>query len=152
MLMDQIKTSLIAAMKEKNEVRRDILRLLLSDSDSLSIRQSKEITDELVVGCARKIIAGIDETLSLIGEKDKEKSERLKAEKTVLEEFLPKNWSKEEIEAFFLNDDSSLFEQIQNADNEGKAIGMAMKALKNASASVLGSEVKEVVKKIRESE
>ena len=72
---------------------------------------------------------------------------KVKIEAAVASELLEQ--AIEAIEAFFLNGEHPIFEQIRDAKADGAATGIAMKALKAVKAPVSGKDVSEVVKKIR---
>lgn len=152
MIIDKLKNEIKNAMKAKDNVRRDILRLLVSDTEAMAVRQKKEATDDLTINTAKKIIAGIDETLKV--SKDADRSKKLEEEKKILEEYMPKMWSLHEIESFIYwqsnKKGNDLFERITKAPNDGAAMGIAMKALKKGSANVDGKDVKKIVSQIRE--
>ena len=147
-LVEQIKTQMIAAMKGKRDVEKNILRLVMGEVQTLESRQNKSLTDENVYSIIRKLVQKNEETLELVQDDRKDK---LLAENEVLNTLLPKTLSQEEIEAWFLNHNDPLFEMIRDARAEGQAIGIAMKALKADSQDVLGDDVKAVVVKIRNS-
>ena len=88
-------------------------------------------------------------TLKVCPENDP-RYQKLSVENSILAGLLPKEWDEQTVEAFFLNHDDPIFEQIQKAAKEGQAVGVAMKALKAANAPVDSKVVAAVVKKIRE--
>lgn len=55
-----------------------------------------------------------------------------------------------EINAFFLNHDSDLWEQIQEADSEDEAEGLASDALNDEQQVYESTDLLAVVRKIRE--
>ena len=143
-LMEKLRTQRIQAMKDRNAIRKNILSVALGECELAESRQGK-IEDTQIEKIIRKIIAGNEEVLS---HKDDEK---LVKENQILEEFLPKQMTAVEVEAFLLNDESPLFEQIRDVGNDGQATGMAIKALRESGQAVDGKIVKEVVAKIRAS-
>lgn len=150
MLIERLKAQTKDAMKAGRTVERDILRLVVGEAQTLEARNNKVPSDEQVEKIIRKMIEGNQETINL--SKNEESWAKLVEENKILEEWLPKTLTQEEIEAFFLNSDGPEFEQIQNAKNDGQAMGMAMKTLKSADQKVLGDDVKAVVAKIRTAE
>jgi len=126
-----IKALIFEAMKNRDQIRANILRLLLSESEKSGASYER---------VAAKLIESNNEVLSHRAE------EKLVKENEILAEFIPKKISKDEIFSLL----SSCSDDIMNGQ-EGKAIGFAMKFFKNKSLSVSGDDVKFVVSKLRES-
>jgi uncharacterized protein YqeY len=152
-LIDQIKNQIKTCLKEGDKVQLNILRVVLGDvqkkmADGDEERRLLADTDEEVQRVIRKIMEGNTETLGLITPEDARHA-ILARENKILQEMLPQTWDAKEIEAFFLNHNDPIFEQIKNAKSEGQATGVAMKALKSVNAPVDGKLVKEVVVRIR---
>jgi len=142
--MEKLRTQRIQAMKNREVLKKNILGVALGECELAAARQGK-IEDTQVEKIIRKIISSNEEVLS---HKDDEK---LVKENQILEEFLPKQMTAVEVEAFLLNDESPLFEQIRDAGNDGQATGLAVKALRETGQAVDGKIVKEVVANIRAS-
>ncbi len=95
MLMDAIRKDMFEAKKVKDTVKSNLLSTLFSEIFTLS-KSGKELTEEDELKIIRKFLKNIDETLALdIPEATKTK---LKSEKEILESYLPKQLSKDEIE------------------------------------------------------
>lgn len=142
-LIDEIKQRIVQAMKNKNEIERDILKLVKGEVQTLETRQNKTLNDEQVSSIVRKLMESNEETIA--NHTDPSVIEKLKQENEILDSLLPVVMTQEEI--FQKLDPIS--EAIKSADKEGQAIGMAMKALKSSEMPVLGNDVKEVVLKMR---
>jgi uncharacterized protein YqeY len=82
-LLDKIKKEIILAMKAKDNIKRDILRLIKGEIE----RGGKHATDEFITKIIKKTVAGIEET----------KGEGHEAQLEVLNPFLPSQLSEEEI-------------------------------------------------------
>jgi uncharacterized protein YqeY len=95
MLMEDIKKDMMSAKKDKDTLKANLLSTLYSEIFTLS-KSGKPLTEEDSVKIIKKFIKNIDETLTL--EIPDEKKEPLKKEKEILESYLPKQLSKEEIE------------------------------------------------------
>ena len=109
---EQIKRDLIDAIKAKDAVRKEALRVVLGEFDR---EDAKALTDEEVAGVLRKLVKSERETLELKGESD---SGFLRT----LEEYLPAMATDEEIAAFIQeNIDFSQFK------NKMQAMGPIMK-------------------------
>ena len=143
MLLEQIKSDIKHAMLTRDEARRDILRVVIGEVQ----RKVGAESDDDVKRTIRKIIEGNTETLSNLG--NDVRTSKLVKENEILNEYLPKMWSVEQIEAFFLNSNEPYFEQIIEAKGEGTAMGLAMRTLKSVNAPVDGKDVKLVIQKIR---
>lgn len=143
-LIDDLKSRMTSAMKSKNEAERDILRFVIAEAT----RATDKPTDEQVVKTVKKVIENNNVTLNVCPKEDPRYA-KLTAENQILSNLLPQEWDFQTTEAFFLNHDDPIFEQIQNAPKDGAAVGIAMKALKAVNAPVDSKVVSEVVKKIR---
>lgn len=105
-LQEQIKKDLIDAIKAKDAVRKEALRVVLGEFDR---EDSKELTDQEVAGVIRKLVKSERETLELKGEAD---SGFIRT----LEEYLPQMATDEEIIAFIHeNIDLSQFKNTMQA-------------------------------------
>lgn len=100
--------------------------------------------EEKALAVVKKMLAGNTESLGLLPVGD-ERIERLKVENAILESFLPSYWSEDQVSDGL----SDIAEEIKAAQNDGKAVGVAMKHLKAKNAPVEGNTVKEVVARIR---
>jgi uncharacterized protein YqeY len=84
-LLEQIKKEIIVAMKAKDNMKRDILRLIKGEIE----RGGKHATDEFILKTIKKTVEGLKET----------KAEGYEAQIKVLNVFLPSQLSEEEITA-----------------------------------------------------
>ena len=127
---EQIKRDLIDAIKAKDAVRKEALRVVLGEFDR---EDAKALTDEEVAGVLRKLVKSERETLELKGESD---SGFLRT----LEEYLPAMATDEEIAAFIQeNIDFSQFK------NKMQAMGPIMK---HFGEKADGHTVKKVLEKL----
>lgn len=139
MLIDDIKGRFKAAMKARNEVEREILRVAIGDITSRGEAQS----DEDVQAVLRKLLKSVEETLS--HDVSDEERAKLSAECEILRDFLPKSLTEAQVvEAL-----APVAEQIRAAQNDGQATGVAMKHLKGAGAVVEGKVVTGAVRSMR---
>lgn len=143
MLSDQIKTRMLDAMRRKDAVEKEILRVALGDIQSEQARGTDVVSDEQAAKIIRKIIKGNDETLAVV--KDPEARTKLERENAILASLLPQTLSTEQIVERL----QPVIGTIQAAGNDGHATGVAMKHLKAAGAAVDGKAVAEAVKRIR---
>lgn len=137
MLEQKIRDSLNLAIKARKEVEKTILRVVLGESDKLN--SGKQTTDEQLVKIIRKIIESNNECLA------SRENNVLKEENLILETLLPKSLNKEEIQNYL----SEVLDKILTCKNEGQAIGLSVKFLKDKSLFADGNLVKEVVLSLR---
>lgn len=144
-LRDRIKQ----AMRDKDALRRDILKLALSEITSQAALG--DVSEEQAVKLVRKIIENNQESITALAKRDsgddRDKLERLKTENEILGELLPQEWTAPQVKAFI--EQQGLTEQITAANNNGQAMGAAMKALKAAGAAVSGKVVNQVIAELR---
>jgi len=159
-VLETIKSRITAAMKSGNATEKNLFRVVLGEVQTTAARQSKEPNDEMAIATIKKVVAGLQETMTLMkGQSGPTSGNTAKVVDTSQQEteialltaLLPATWDQTAIEAFFLNGDNPVFEQIRDAKNEGAAMGLAMKTLKAESAPVNSEDVKAVVIKIRNS-
>jgi uncharacterized protein YqeY len=143
MLVDTIKTRVREAMKAKNVVEREILRVLLGEIQTMEARNAKAMSDEEAQGVVKKLAKSNRETLDL--STDTAQRETLAAEIAILESLLPKTLSVEEIVGAL----GPVVDAVKSAGNDGQATGVAMKHLKSTGAPVDGKRVAEAVKLLR---
>lgn len=105
-LQQQLKTDLVAAMKAKDTERKDAIRIIMGE---FGRQDAKELTDDQVIAIIKKLIKSERELLAAKGDDD---SEYIK----VLESYLPKQASEEEIHAWIeANIDFSTFKNFMQA-------------------------------------
>lgn len=136
LIRDKIKT----AMREKDEVSKNVLRVAIGEVDVLKGR-GQEVEDEQICKILRKLVASNEETI-------KAKSAVLFKENEILNVLLPKLLSKEEIENHLI----AFLEEIKAAKSNGQATGVAVGVFKKINLNVDGKDVAEVVKMLRQGE
>ncbi len=144
MIVDELKSRITRAMKEKDDVARDVLRLALSEIQAAEARSGRAPTDEEAAAILRKLVKSNDETLAQISGEDP-KVAALRHENDVLSSLLPKRMTVDEIVAALADQT----EAIRAAKNDGQATGIAMKHLKGTGASFDGADVGTAVKRLR---
>jgi uncharacterized protein YqeY len=131
MLYNELKEDLKESMKEKNMERVNAIRVIMGEFPRLNKLAGELPTDDEVL----KILKGLKKNEELVLEKlNKTESVYL----NVIEGYLPKMMSKEEIKAFILSSGINL----KGAENIGQLTGKLMKDLKGKAE---GSLVKEVL-------
>ena len=143
MLKDVIKQRITAAMKEKRDAERDILRLAFGEIQTGEARAGKDLTDDEVIQIVRKLIKSNDETIGASPEGPAKAA--LVQENTILATLLPKGPSTEEIVAHL----APVKDAITAAGNDGQATGVAMKHLKTLGLTIPGGDVQAAIKQLR---
>ena len=127
-LQSQMKKDLSAAIKAKDEKKKDALRVILGEFGRLD---KKELSDDEIVKILKKLMKSEKEVLELKGEATD--SEFIK----VIENYLPKMATEGEIAAWIhQNIDFSQFK------NKMQAMGLIMK---HFGATADGNEVKKLL-------
>jgi uncharacterized protein len=142
MLVDELKKRITQAMKERDEVAKDVLRVALGEIQTQEHRVNKAATEEEAVAIVRKLVKSNEETMAA---STGERAATLKRETELLTALLPQRMSVEQIAATL----EPQREAIRAAKNDGQATGIAMKHLKSTGTPVDGTEVAEAVKRIR---
>jgi uncharacterized protein YqeY len=143
-----LQAKLREAMKAKDDLARDVLRVILGEVSTRRARTGKEPTDEEVHGIVRKLLAGNAETrqeLEKRGQTGHESYERLGRENAYLEALLPASLDR----AAIRRELESLADALKGAKNDGQATGLAMKHLKQKGLAVQGEDVAAAVKELR---
>lgn len=130
-LQSQMKKDLFAAIKAKDEKKKDALRVILGEFGRLD---KKELSDDEIVKILKKLMKSEKEVLVLKGEAAN--SEFI----NVIENYLPKMATEEEITAWIhQNIDFSQFK------NKMQAMGLIMK---HFGATADGNFVKKIIQKM----
>ena len=131
MLYDELKQDLKESMKIKNMERVNAIRVIMGEFPRLNKLAGELPTDDEVL----KILKGLKKNEELVLEKS-HKTDSVYLD--VIESYLPKMMSKEEIKAFILSSGIN----TDNGGNIGQLTGQVMKDLKGKAE---GSLVKEVL-------
>ncbi len=125
MLIDELRNNIKIALKEKlktkNDTKYSVYKNIL-DKTQKDVKEKKieVITDDYVITAARKELKQLEDTLSYITkESDPDRYEKLTTSIAIVNDFLPKSVSENEILDFLKNNDVD------------KNMGICMKALKN---------------------
>lgn len=142
MLVDEIKKRIQAAMKARNTLEKEILRVALGEIQTEEARGT-EADDALATRILKKLIKSNRETLE--SATDAEQRAALEGEIAILQELLPRSLSVDEIAAAL----APVVNGIRGAGNDGQATGIAMKHLKASGAEVDGKDVAQAVRNLR---
>ena len=97
-LLQQIKSAQVTARKARDSVTARLLTTLIGEAEMVGKNANREVTDQEVVATIKKFIKNLDETIRVAGDyRDADRCDLAWAEKTVLEQFLPKQLSEAEI-------------------------------------------------------
>ena len=143
MLIDDIKTQMKIAMKEKRNTEKEILRVALGELQTAEARAGEPLSEDAAQKVIRKLITSNEATIEAIS--DENEQNKLRLENQTLDALLPKMLSVDEIIAAL----ESVKSTIVDAKADGPATGIAMKHLKSTGAAVDGASVTAAVKSIR---
>jgi uncharacterized protein YqeY len=143
MLADEIKKLTMQAMKDRDDVAKNILRLALGEMQTAEARESRPLRDDEAFAIVRKLVKSNEETLAAVGEG--EQAAALRREIAILARLLPATMSVAQIvEAL-----APQAEALKAAKNDGQATGIAMKHLKTTGGTFDGTDVAAAVKQLR---
>ncbi len=143
MLIDDIKDQVLQAMRAKDSGRRDLLKVVLGELQTVAARSGDAMDDDQAQRIIRKMVKSNHEMAELSDRP--EVVEQMKVELVILESLLPKTLTVDEIVAAL----APVTDAIQAAGNDGQATGVAMKHLKPSGTVVEGKDVGQAVKQIR---
>lgn len=144
MLVDDIKARITRAVKEKDDVVRDVLRLAIGEIQTAEARVARTLKEDEVAAIVKKLVKSNEETLSMAGGEGP-RGEALRREIEALQSLLPKGLSVDQIvEALAAQRDA-----VRAAKNDGAATGVAMKHLKTTGATFDGADVAKAVQRMR---
>jgi hypothetical protein len=142
-LKDELKKRVLQAMKDKNELEKDLLRVLLGDLELAETRTGSALSDKEEQQIVRRMVKSNQETAALT--QDPADVEKLRQELVILEGLLPKTLSVAETIAAL----APIADDLRAAGNDGQATGLAMKHLKPQGLQVDGKDVAAAVRQIR---
>lgn len=142
-LMPELKKRIFQAMKDKNELEKDLLRVVLGDLQLGETRKGEALGEKEEQQIVRKMLKSNQETVALT--QDPAGVAKLKAEMVILEGLLPQTLSVAEVIVAL----EPVADDIRAAGNDGQATGVAMKHLKPQGLEVEGKDVAAAVKQIR---
>jgi uncharacterized protein YqeY len=152
MLVDDIKAQMTRALREKDEVARNVLGVALGEIQTAEARANRALRDDEAFAILRKLVKSNEETLSLSGGADAapasptdDRLTALRREIEVLSRLLPAALSVEAIEQAL----APIGDALRAAKSEGQAMGLAMKHLKTAGAAAEAASVQRAVSQLR---
>lgn len=140
-LLEKLKNRLAAANLNKEEIAKSVLKVVIGEAQQL--RPIDQEDDKKILALIKKAVDGNNITMGYLKDGDTKKN-ILAQENAVLEKFMPKFATREELLPII----SGLKDQMAlRPDNE--AFGVAMKHLKSLSMNVDPKIVKSVVDQVR---
>jgi uncharacterized protein YqeY len=144
MIEETIRQNITKAMKDKNDLAKNVLRVVLGQIQNDS--SSKQLSENDKLTIIRKLIKSNNITLSEMEKETnwtdtwKTRAIELKTENSILTDLLPKSMNESELIEFIKKNsiDLSLIKNI------GQGIGMIMKELKKADLQVDSEVVRNV--------
>ncbi len=124
-LMDDVRAGMMAAMKNKDKVRKDALSALLAAMKSKAIDNKGVLTDDDAIAVVAREIKQLKETMDTAPESYVEVKEECAAKIAVLSEFMPKQMDVEEIKEVI----RGVLAQLGLEKPEAKQKGIIMKNL-----------------------
>ena len=124
-LMDNVRAGMMAAMKNKDKVRKDALSALLAAMKSKAIDNKGELSEDDAIAVVAKEIKQLKETMDTAPESYVEVKEECAAKIAVLSEFMPKQMDVEEIKEVI----KGVLDALGIENPEAKLKGIIMKNL-----------------------
>ncbi|MDD3770957.1 GatB/YqeY domain-containing protein [Sulfuricurvum sp. IAE1] len=143
-LKEQINNDIKTAMKEKDNAKRDALRLLSSAFKQIEVDERKELSDEDVIKIIQKQVKQRNEAMVQYRDAGREDLyDKEASEAAIFETYLPKQLSDEELETAL----RSIIAEVGAASMKeiGKVMGAASKTL---GGQADGKRINECAKKI----
>ncbi|MBD3809969.1 MAG: GatB/YqeY domain-containing protein [Sulfuricurvum sp.] len=143
-LKEQINNDIKTAMKEKNTLLRDTLRLLTSAMKQVEVDERKELSDEDIIKIIQKQVKQRNDAMAQYKEAGREDLyDQEAAEAAIFETYLPKQLSDDELETAL----KSIIAEVgaESMKDIGKVMGAASKTL---GASADGKRINECAKKL----
>ncbi len=145
MLIDKIKADLVAAMKNKNEVGKMVLRSLLSAINYSKIEKQRELVDEDIQTVLAKEAKKHRESIEMYEKGNRgDLAEKEKAELTILESYMTRQMDVRQVEEIIRAEVEKL-KASGSVLNPGIVMKAVMPLLKGKAD---GKAVKEMVDKL----
>ena len=124
--IEEIKQDMYAAMKSKDKVKATILRSLLSNLKKIEIEKKEPIAEPEYLSIVKKMVKQLKESIDVYSQAGRiELAEKEKSELNIMEAYLPKQFSEEEISELIKNIISEI--SAKNISDIGKVMAIVMK-------------------------
>lgn len=143
MTLEQLQKDMIAAMKERDKVRKDAISALVSAAKKVGIDEGcrDNIPEEIVDRVILKEIKSVKEQLDSCPASRTDLLEEYQARYDIFQEYAPKMLSAEEVEAFI----TERFAELVASKNKGMIMKNVMPELKGKAE---GAVINQVVAKL----
>ena len=143
-ILEKLKSDLKEAMKAKDVEKGDTIRMIMSAVKQIEVDERREVTDEDMIKILQKAIKQREDAINFAKESNRDDLiEKNQNEINILEKYLPKQLSDEELEA----EVKSIIEEVSatSMKDMGKVMGVATKKL---AGKADGKRINQIVKKI----
>ena len=124
--IEKIKQDMYAAMKSKDKVKATILRSLLSNLKKIEIEKKEPIAEPEYLSIVKKMVKQLKESIDVYSQAGRiELAEKEKSELSIIEAYLPKQFSEEQILELIKNIISEI--SAKNISDIGKVMAIVMK-------------------------
>ena len=124
--IEEIKQDMYVAMKSKDKVKATILRSLLSNLKKIEIEKKEPIAEPEYLSVVKKMVKQLKESIDIYSQAGRiELAEKEKSELIILDAYLPKQFSEEEISQLIKN--IILEISAKNISDIGKVMAIVMK-------------------------
>lgn len=124
--IEEIKQDMYAAMKSKDKVKATILRSFLSNLKKIEIEKKEPIAEPEYLSIVKKMVKQLKESIDVYSQAGRiELAEKEKSELSIIEAYLPKQFSEEEISELIKNIISEI--SAKNISDIGKVMAIVMK-------------------------
>ncbi len=124
--IEKIKQDMYVAMKSKDKVKATILRSLLSNLKKIEIEKKEPIAEPEYLSIVKKMVKQLKESIDVYSQAGRtELAEKEKSELSIIDAYLPKQFSDEEISELIKNIISEI--SAKNISDIGKVMAIVMK-------------------------
>ena len=124
--IEEIKQDMYAAMKSKDKVKATILRSFLSNLKKIEIEKKEPIAEPEYLSIVKKMVKQLKESIDVYSQAGRiELAEKEKSELSIIEAYLPKQFSEKEISELIKNIISEI--SAKNISDIGKVMAIVMK-------------------------
>ena len=124
--IEKIKEDMYVAMKSKDKVKATILRSLLSNLKKIEIEKKEPIAEPEYLSIVKKMVKQLKESIDVYSQAGRiELAEKEKSELSIIEAYLPKQFSEKEISELIKNIISEI--SAKNISDIGKVMAIVMK-------------------------
>lgn len=139
-MITKIKADLLQARKDKDDIRKKLLGVLVGEIQLQETRTGKIMDNSEIIKCVKKLKKSCDENVErgVIGAQQ---------ESTILEAYIPKEMTKVDMIAVLLAN-QELMEEIRTADNRMRLMGKVKKFMSEDGQPFDGGLLSQVLREI----